>query len=714
MKNLIVALCVWMLLPALHAQPSRTDSLTSLLMASADLKEKAVLLLQRSKAWPSTQTDKPLADAQQALALYQQTKNQEGQVDAYLQISAVYARQNQYKLALTVDSSTLELASNIHYTKGRAQALSQMARNQYSMGSLRDAEKNCQQALRLFTEAGLESETADTHNRLGIIYRRLADIPRSLKHYDEGIAVARKTGDQTLLSILYMNKANSYNEAARHEEAINMHLESVRIKEKLRDERGLMQSYNNIALVFMRMNEFEKSRSYFLQANALATKYNNKTTLGYNFSNLANLSISQKKLDSVDYFYRQSLAAFTQTGEKPGLGLVHHNYGMFLMEQQHYPESENHLREALAIRRQTEARYDIASTMNVLGGLLSRTGRKAEAERLLLESLDMLKDENSSRKKDAYKFLAEHYKAAGDYEEAYKYQAGYIAMRDTLVTQDEITGILRAQSRYEVEKKEAELALAQKDRELQAALLSQKNQQLLYLLLALALTLLLLTAFYFGYRNKKKHAAELQSKNNQIETLIRELHHRIKNNLQVVSGLLSLQSYRTENEEARQAMDEGRSRVEAMAMIHQKLYMDKELAAVDMTEYLRNLGNSLAGSFGHSPQTVETTVDLPVVTMDIDRAIPIGLIVNELITNAFKHAFAGGQQPHVQVSLQQKGNALELMVADNGRGMNEATTESQSFGMKLVRTLVQQLDGQLETTAAAGTVFRIQINNKLT
>lgn len=250
-----------------------------------------------------------------------------------------------------------------------------------------------------------------------------------------------------------MNKANSYNEAARHEEAINMHLESVRIKEKLRDERGLMQSYNNIALVFMRMNEFEKSRSYFLQANALATKYNNKTTLGYNFSNLANLSISQKKLDSVDYFYRQSLAAFTQTGEKPGLGLVHHNYGMFLMEQQHYPESENHLREALAIRRQTEARYDIASTMNVLGGLLSRTGRKAEAERLLLESLDMLKDENSSRKKDAYKFLAEHYKSAGDYEEAYKYQAGYIAMRDTLVTQDEITGILRAQSRYEVEKK---------------------------------------------------------------------------------------------------------------------------------------------------------------------------------------------------------------------------------------------------------------------
>lgn len=714
MKNLIVALCVWMLAPSLHAQSSRTDSLTRLLTASADLKEKAVLLLQRSKAWPSSQTDKPLADAQQALALNQQTKNQEGQVDAYIQISAVYARQNQYRLALTIDSATLELAGNINYTKGRALALSQMARNQYAMGSLRDAEKNGQQALSLFTEAGLENETADTHNRLGIIYRRLADIPQSLKHYDEGIAIAGKTGDQSLLSVLYMNKANSYNEAARYEEAIDMHFKSVRIKEKLRDERGLMQSYNNIALVFMRMNEFEKSRSYFLQANALATRFNSKTTLGYNFSNLANLSISQQKLDSVDYFYNQSLAAFTQTGEKPGLGLVHHNYGMYLMEQQRYPESEQHLREALAIRRQTEARYDIASTMNVLGGLLSRTGRRADAEKLLLESLDMLKDENGNRKKDAYKFLAEHYKSAGDYEEAYKYQAGYVAMRDTLVSQDEITAILRAQARYEVEKKEAELALAQKDKELQAALLGQKNQQLLYLLLALALAVLLLAAFYFGYRNKKKHATELQAKNNQIETLIRELHHRIKNNLQVVSGLLSLQSYRTESEEARQAMDEGRSRVEAMAMIHQKLYMDKELAAVDMTDYLRNLGNSLAGSFGHSPHTVETTVDMPAATMDIDRAIPIGLIVNELITNAFKHAFAGSHEPRVLVSLQQKGNALELTVADNGKGMNEATKEPQSFGMKLVRTLVQQLDGRLERIAVDGTVFRIHLNNKLT
>lgn len=714
MKNLIVALCAVWLTNILHAQSPRIDSLNQLLTATTDLKEKASLLLQRSKAWPSSQADKPLADAQQALALYQQTKNQEGQVDAYLQVSGVYARQNQYRMAIAVDSVALELATAISYTKGRALVMSQMARNQYATGSLKDAEKNCLEALKLLTAAGLVNETADTHNRLGIIYRRLGDIPRSLQHYDEGITIAGKSGDKTLLAVLYMNKANSYTEAARYEESIAMHLESVRLKEQMKDERGLMQSYNNMALVFMHMKEFEKSESYFMQANALATRFNNKTTLGYNYSNLANLAISRQQLDSVDYLFKQSLVNFTQTGEKPGLGLVHHNYGMFLLEQQRYPESEEHLRLALSIRQQTQAKYDIASTMNVLGGLLSRTGRRADAEKLLLESLNMLKDENANRKKDAYKFLAEHYKSGGDFEEAYKYQAGYVAMRDTLMSQDEITGILRAQSRYEVEKKETELALAKKDKELQETRLSQKNQQLVYLIIALALTILLSGAFFLGYRNKKKHAAELLAKNDQIETLIRELHHRVKNNLQVVSGLLSLQSYRTENEEARLAMDEGRMRVEAMAMIHQKLYMDRELASVDMNDYLRNLANSLAGSYGYTKETVDTRVSIPQNTLDIDRAIPIGLIVNELISNSFKHAFPDQRNAQVRISLQQQGNELELTVADNGKGIPGGQELSDSFGMKLVRTLVQQLDGSLELSAAAGTHYRIRINNKTT
>jgi two-component sensor histidine kinase len=282
-------------------------------------------------------------------------------------------------------------------------------------------------------------------------------------------------------------------------------------------------------------------------------------------------------------------------------------------------------------------------------------------------------------------------------------------MNDTLADVDEVTAMLRSQSQYEVEKKDAELTLEKKDKELQTLLVSKKNLQMNYLFVALMLALLLAFVFYLVYRNKRQHAVVLENKNGQIETLIRELHHRVKNNLQVVSGLLSLQSNRMEDEAARQAMDEGRNRVDAMAMIHQKLYMDKEIAGVDIKDYLQNLSVSLAGSFGFNAASVSTDVQIQTSSMDIDRAIPIGLIVNELITNAFKHAFSDIADPHISIRLSQADNELELQIADNGIGYETINSKTGSFGMKLVNTLVSQLDGKMEMYQDKGTVYCIKM-----
>lgn len=174
-------------------------------------------------------------------------------------------------------------------------------------------------------------------------------------------------------------------------------------------------------------------------------------------------------------------------------------------------------------------------------------------------------------------------------------------------------------------------------------------------------------------------------KNQYIESLIRELHHRIKNNLQVVSSMLALQSKRMQDENARMALEDGRTRVEAMALIHQKLLLNNELAGVNMKDYLDNLAVSLAESYGFPPQRLHTTVELKSTTMDIDRAVPIGLIVNELMTNALKHAFRGIENPQLHVALKQYEEKLVLKVFDNGVGMAQIPDEKTSFGMKLVK-----------------------------
>jgi len=694
---------------ALHAQVSPTDSLTRLLNTPADPSQKAAWLLQRSRSWPGAEIDRPMADAQEALAIYQQTGTKKGQAEAYLQIAGLYSRQSKFQQALELDSMALRLAEEVQDRKITAAVFSHLGRNFQALGNQVEAENVLLKALQLQKETGGERESADTHNRLGVFYRQKPDIKKSLYHFDEGIAVAKKYNATLLLATIYMNKANSLNEAARYDEAIEMHLESIRLKDKMKDQRGLMQSYNNVALVFKRAKEYEKSKEYFLKANELARKMNNLSTVGYSYANLGTLYALLNKKDSVVWMFEQSLAAFNKTSEKAGLGLVYHNYGTFLMEEKQYDRSEAMLEKALDIRQEIKSKYDIASTMNLLGALYSRMGNTKEAETRLLQSLTLLKDENSYRKKDAYGYLSEHYKSLNDYEEAYKYQAAYLAMSDTLVDEREMVTILRRQNQYELEKKEAELALEKNEKNLQALALSKKNQLIAFITAGLLFSVLLLSLLYKSYRNRKRYMETLEKKNQQVETLIRELHHRVKNNLQTVSGLLSLQSNRIQDAEVRQVMEEGKSRVETMALIHQKLYLDNELASVNMEEYLKELSNYLAGSFGHDTSIITTQVKLSDTIMDIDRAIPIGLIVNELITNAFKYAIKDIPDPEISLKLIEQDNQLSLEIADNGKGSTDGPGKSRSFGLQLVDLLVQQLNGNMEIYNHRGTHYRITL-----
>jgi two-component sensor histidine kinase len=138
--------------------------------------------------------------------------------------------------------------------------------------------------------------------------------------------------------------------------------------------------------------------------------------------------------------------------------------------------------------------------------------------------------------------------------------------------------------------------------------------------------------------------------------------------------------------------------------------MDKELSAVDIKDYLENLSASLAGSFGYRREQIETNVNMSQTTMDIDMAIPIGLIVNELVTNSFKHAFDSMEKGKIKVSLTGNDDGIiELKVADNGKGHLAGAEQSGSFGMKLVTTLVEQLNATMHQEQDNGTIYNIRI-----
>jgi len=211
--------------------------------------------------------------------------------------------------------------------------------------------------------------------------------------------------------------------------------------------------------------------------------------------------------------------------------------------------------------------------------------------------------------------------------------------------------------------------------------------------------------------SERKAANEaLKSSLSEKETLLKEIHHRVKNNLQVISGLLNLQALHIDDEKARSIYKESQNRVISMALIHEALYQARDLARVDFSSYIRELCENLFLSYGAREDKIKLVMDTDEVEMVVDTAIPCGLIINELISNALKHAFPRGRAGTVQVRFTQEGSKeYRLTVSDDGVGLPDDfdIRNSKTLGLQLVSSLVEQLSGSIDYTVKDGTVFTI-------
>ena len=203
----------------------------------------------------------------------------------------------------------------------------------------------------------------------------------------------------------------------------------------------------------------------------------------------------------------------------------------------------------------------------------------------------------------------------------------------------------------------------------------------------------------------------IHEQSRRFETLLRELHHRVKNNLQTVSALLGLQIYKLEDTKAIGVLQESQQRVQAMSLIHQRLYNNEVLSTVNIREYLIDLTESLLLSYGYALDSFDLHIDVKTALLEIDQALPIGLIVNELVTNAFKYAYRGVGKPALLIRLEQGISEIVLEVKDNGVGMDVSQWRvgRESFGKQLIRALCRQLRATQEMEAGEGTAFTIRI-----
>jgi two-component sensor histidine kinase len=207
-------------------------------------------------------------------------------------------------------------------------------------------------------------------------------------------------------------------------------------------------------------------------------------------------------------------------------------------------------------------------------------------------------------------------------------------------------------------------------------------------------------------RSSERIRASLAEK----EVLLKEVHHRVKNNIQVIASLLKLQSAHIRDPQAVEMFNDSRNRVQSMALVHEKLYRSDDLARIDFGEYVEGLAKLLLRSYRSRANPIALDTQIENMPLGIDVAVPLGLILNELISNSLKYAFPDETAGTIRVELHHPGaNRHELTVADDGVGLPNRldVLKTGTLGMQLVRTLVQQIGGTLQVRSDAGTEFRI-------
>jgi len=217
-------------------------------------------------------------------------------------------------------------------------------------------------------------------------------------------------------------------------------------------------------------------------------------------------------------------------------------------------------------------------------------------------------------------------------------------------------------------------------------------------------------AIYRDITERKRSEEKIKAALREREVMLREIHHRVKNNMQIISSLLRLQSRQIKNKKILDIFNVGQNRIRSMALIHESLYQSKDLSKINFADYIKRLTTHLFSMYRVGLERIQLNVTVGEVFLDINRAIPCGLIVNELVSNSLKHAFPNGQEGEIVVRMDGNDRGkISLVVKDNGIGFPEDLDfqRTETLGMQLVTDLVAQIEGKIEISKKKGTEVKI-------
>lgn len=518
-------------------------------------------------------------------------------------------------------------------------------------------------------------------------------------HSEKALGYYLKGTDQKKIADTYRTLSIDYINTRQLDKAQEVLFKSIELYESLDDAGGLGSAFRSLGVLYMVMEDYQKSVEYTNKAVPLLEKAENYSAVAIAQFNLitgyGELGEFEKAYKAADYCLE---VVKTKAPQEIFVPVRAHSYrGEVYVKAKDYDNALKDYIAAWELCKYHIGEERCATYRTEIGQVYLLQENYEEALEHLLVGVKAYEDKGQGSIIQPYLDLANAFVGLGNFEQAliYKDKANANSKK---ILEDKIVNIESEMAiKYETVKKDEALVS-------QAALIQQKNKtQTLIIVIASLLFAFLLSLLYFFSKNKKATKI-IRAKNAENELLLKEIHHRVKNNLEMVKSLIALQSAQIEDGATKDAMIASQNRVQSMGIIHQKLYQGDNLGSIEMKDYFINLSEGILDTFNAEDQVkIECAMDN--LDLDVDTAVPIGLIVNELLTNALKYAFPEKQGGTINISLEKtKNNNLKLKVVDNGVGKTAGLApKGTGFGSQLVKLLTQQLNGTMVERTDKGT-----------
>ena len=632
-------------------------------------------------------------------------------------------RNNDPDTSIYFSGRAIALSTKLNDKTGTADAHLNISSAQVNLGNYVEAMKNTIRAIKIYDELLFSQKSGDSskilkqkaraHTINGNIGFNQGNYPEALKNYFTSLKIREEIGDKTGVASVYNNIASLYVEEGNYPEALKIHLTALKIREELNDKDGIATSYNNIGNVYHGMHNYAEALKMHFAALKIRQEIGYKKGISDSYNNIGGVYNVEGKYPEALTNHLAALKIRVEIGDQQGLATSYNNIGSVFQQQNNYTEALKNYFAALKIAKEIGDKPHLSLVCVSIGSVYVKQRKHSEASIYLNKGLLYAKEINGlDYFKNAYAGIAELDISQGNFKQALEHYKLYVTYRDSLFNEENTKNAVQSRMQYEFDKKESIVKAAQEKKDIVAQQEIKQQRNIRNSTFAGLAVVLLFSMVVFRQRNK---IAKEKKRSDQLvldkEILIKEIHHRVKNNLEVISSLLELQSEGLDNEKAKIAVIEGQSRVQSIALIHHKLYRNDDISTVEFKSFVNDLYKQVSSVFKKPNTEIEFQIIASETQISIDTAVPIGLILNELLTNTFKYAVSKQKKNHIHIQLKatDKEGFNKIIYHDNGPGVpaDFDIHKSTSLGMKVIHLLTKQLGGKLNFFNDNGSVFEI-------